>query len=135
MLSTTLGLRQLVAWADHIVLDLQAPVDAASTTGMGVPRLVTMTLYGSQKTTEAPANLVRIVTLREPVGPDEATVARQWDGPGWGIRKSNDLLSLQFADDGTLLGAQEGEVGTYEERNGEGLVLRKQSTSAPSLKP
>lgn len=125
MIDTPRGPRQLVAQAETVVLDLAAPLDPAG--ALGRPRMTAMHLYGT------PERLMRFLTIREPVAAAEATTALQWDGPRWGVRKSNDWLSLQFGPDGRLVGSQEGLRGDYQERDGEGAIMQPEASTVPTI--
>ena len=124
MIDTPRGPRQLVAEAETVVLDLAAPLDPAG--ALGRPRMTAMHLYGTQR-------LMRFLTIRDPVPSAEATTAQQWDGPHWGVRKSNDRLSLQFGPDGRLVGSEEGKRDYYEERDGEGVIMQPRPSTVPTI--
>jgi hypothetical protein len=125
MIDTPRGPRQLVAQAETVVLDIAAPLDPVG--ALGRPRMTAMHLYGTQ---ERP---MRFLTIRDPVPSAEATTAQQWDGPHWGVRKSNDWLSLQFGPDGRLVGSQEGLRDHYEERDGEGVIMQPGPSTVPTI--
>ncbi len=128
MIDTPRGPRQLVADAETVVLDLTAPLEAgAGAFGLGRMHLMAMHLYGT------PERLMRFLTIRVAVPEAAADIAQQWEGQNWGVRKSNDWLSLQFDDNGRLTGSQEGLRGDYQERDGEGAIMQREPTSVPSL--
>lgn len=133
IVATANGPRQILAWAERVILDLEAEVDPTSSTGMSVPRLVTMHLYGPPATPAGDERLVLVLVMIKPVADAEAVADRQWSGSGWALRRSSDWMSLQFDETGALDGYTSGNKGEYAEQPGQGLILRRVPTSVPVI--
>jgi len=133
LIATAHGPRQILLWAERVVLDLEAEVDPASSTGMSVPRLVTMHLYGAAATPAGDERLALVIVMIQPVPAAEAIAERQWSGTGWALRRSADWMSLEFDETGALVGYKAGNKGEYAEQPGQGLILRRGPASVPVI--
>lgn len=133
MVATANGPRQIVAWAERMVLDLEADLDPASSTGMTAPRLVTMHLYGPPPAPAGDERLAQVIVMIDPVPAAEARADRQWSGTNWALHRSADWMSLQFDEKGALIGYSAGNKGEYAEQPGQGLILRRAPTSVPVI--
>lgn len=133
MVNTANGARQILAWAERVVLDLEATIDATSSTGMSVPRLKTMHLYGPPATPAGDERLALVVVMIQPVPDAEARAELQWSGTGWAMRRSSDVMKLGFDETGVVDSYGAGNKGEYAEMPGQGLLLRRVPTSVPVI--
>jgi hypothetical protein len=133
IVATATGPRQILAWAERVILDLEAEVDPASSTGMSVPRLVTMHLYGPPANPAGDERLALVLVMINPVPAAEAIAERQWSGTNWALHRSADWMALEFDETGALAGYKAGNKGEYAEQPGQGLILRRVPTSVPVI--
>ncbi|MEK7415415.1 MAG: hypothetical protein AAB263_19075 [Planctomycetota bacterium] len=138
LVNTAAGERQYVIWADHIIMDLEAPLAPAAKMGIETPRLRAMHMYGRPAQDGQPAR--GGIILRMLVGtviPKEQANAERLRGlKTYGACNQSMTQSLYFDEQGNMVDY----VSSYmdvDRRDGEDMVPQAQPkpTSQPKIAP